>query len=63
MMELPNTRTRDVLLSNLNNGSTISTTIRPGTGCFNPSISTEKLTTQTVYSVADFDTEHGTISN
>lgn len=62
MMELPNTRTRDILLSNLNNGSTISTIIRPGAGCFNPAVSTEKLSTRTVFSVYDYDTEHGNIS-
>lgn len=48
MMELPNTKVRDVLLSNLNNGSTISTIVRPGRGCYNPSVSTDRLETTTV---------------
>lgn len=43
MMELPNTRYKDVLLSNLNVGSTISTIVRPGKGCVNPPISTGRL--------------------
>lgn len=47
MMELPNTRTRDVLLSNLNNGSSISVLVKPGPGCYNPNISTDKLETTT----------------
>lgn len=58
MMELPNFKYRDVLLSNLNNGSTISTIIRPGKGCLNPNISTDKLVTRTIQALEDFDTEH-----
>lgn len=47
MMELPNTKYRDVLLSNLNVGSTVSIIVKPGRGCFNPSISTGRLETVT----------------
>lgn len=48
MMELPNTKTRDILLSNLNNGSTISTIVKPKAGCYNPNISTDRIETTTV---------------
>lgn len=63
MMELPNTKVRDVLLSNLNNGSTISTIVKPSRGCYNPSVSTDRLETTTVFAIADFDTEHGNITS
>lgn len=63
MMELPNTKTRDILLSNLNNGSTISTIVRPARGCFNPNISTDRLETATVPALQDFDTEHNSVGS
>ncbi len=62
MMELPNTKTRDVLLSNLNNGSSISILVKPGAGCYNPNISTDKLDTSQIKALPDFDTEHGTMN-
>lgn len=63
MMELPNVKTRDLLLSNLNNGSTVSCYVSPGRGCINPNISTDKVETGTRPALQDFDTEHGNISN
>lgn len=45
MMELPNTKYRDVLLSNLNVGSTLSIIVKPGRGCYNPPISTGRIET------------------
>lgn len=63
MMELPNVKTRDLLLSNLNNGSTVSCYVSPGRGCINPNISTDKVETGTRQALQDFDTEHGSQTN
>lgn len=62
-MELPNVKTRDLLLSNLNNGSTVSCYVSPGRGCINPNISTDKIETATRQALQDFDTEHGATNN
>lgn len=61
MMELPNVRSRDVLLSNLNNGSSISIVVKPARGCINPNISTDRLVVGSHQAIPDYDTEHGNV--
>lgn len=53
LMQLPNVRTRDLLLSNLNNGSSLSVQVKPSKGMQMPYFATSVLERYTATSIPD----------